>query len=143
MMKEYAKQPKWKIAAAAVLVGAILAFMTFQFVDSVREQLWEQSIETIRESTQQGLNTLRVQLEEEFQAMDVLVSPLERAGRAEEMDGPLQEYAQVDQGVSLYLEDGTCLPSGTSTDVAAAQALFQKMVDRGILDPHISSGGRV
>ena len=138
-MKEYAKQPKWKIAAAAVLVGAILAFMTFQFVGSVREQLWGQSIETIRESTQQGLNTLRVQLEEEFQAMDVLVSRLERAGRAEDMDGPLQEYAQVDQGVSLYLEDGTCLPSGTSTDEAAAQALFQKMADRGILDPHISS----
>lgn len=139
MIKQYAKQPKWKIVVSAILVGAILAFLTLLFVGNVREQLWKQSVQTILESTQQGLNTLQVQLKEEYYTLSVLVEPLEKAGRIEDMDSSLQEYVQVDAGVSLYLEDGTCLPSGILPDETVAQALAGEGSDYGILDPHISS----
>lgn len=139
MMKQDTRQSKWTIAAAAVLLGGILAFMTLRFVNSVRNQLWDQSIDTIMESTQQGLNTLQVQLKEEFQSMSVLVEPLKQADRVEDMDGPLREYSRVDPGVSLYLADGTCLPVDAQADEAVMQSLSNNASDYGILDPHISS----
>lgn len=139
MIKQYARQPKWKIAVFAILVGAILTFMTLLFVGSVQEQLWKQSVQTILESTQQGLNTLQIQLREEFYRLSVLVEPLEKADRIEDMGDLLREYVEVDAGVSLYLKDGTCLPYGTPPDETVLQRLTATETDYGILDPHISS----
>lgn len=139
MIKQYSKQSKFKLAAAAVLVCAILTAITSMFVGAVREQLWQQSIQTILESTQQGRNTLQVQLEEEFYALASLSGSLKRYTRTEEMDGLLQEYAKIDQGVSLYIDDGTTFPTVTQADEAVAQALAGNEADYGILDPHISS----
>ena len=54
---------KRKITVAAVLTGAILCILTFLFVRDVKQQLWEQSVNTITEATRQGCNTLKVQLQ--------------------------------------------------------------------------------
>ena len=60
---------KKKIAMAAVLVGAVLSILTFLFIHEVKEELWKQSVQTIIESTQQGCNTLKVQLMDDYQSM--------------------------------------------------------------------------
>ena len=54
---------------AAVLVGAVLSILTFLFIHEVKEELWKQSVQTIIESTQQGCNTLKVQLMDDYQSM--------------------------------------------------------------------------
>ena len=54
----------------------------------MREQLWQQSVGTIRESTQQGMNTLRVQLQEEYRVMESM------AGYLNQYDAGQQEGAE-------------------------------------------------
>ena len=66
MIKQQEGKARIKIAMVALLVSALIAFISVFFVSAVREQLWQQSVGTIRESTQQGMNTLRVQLQEEY-----------------------------------------------------------------------------
>ena len=61
-MKSNAWSAKKKMVLAAVLVGAVLSILTLFFVRDVEGQLWEQSVETIMESTQQGCSTLKIQL---------------------------------------------------------------------------------
>lgn len=63
---------KKKTALAAVIVGSILFLFTFLFAQGVRKQLWEQSINTIMESTRQGCSTLKVQLRKNFESMDTI-----------------------------------------------------------------------
>ena len=69
MNKENSGASKGKIAAAAASVGVALAALTCLLLGTVREQLWQQSIRTILESTQQGCLTLRVQLEDEYRML--------------------------------------------------------------------------
>ena len=57
-MKSNAWSAKKKMVLAAVLVGAVLSILTLFFVRDVEGQLWEQSVETIMESTQQGCRCL-------------------------------------------------------------------------------------
>ena len=49
---------RWFLFAVAA-VGILLGILTFTFVNEVRDQLWEQSVGTIIESTRQGENALR------------------------------------------------------------------------------------
>ena len=51
MSRETSGGSKRKVAAAAAVVTAVLAALTGLFLRTVREQLWQQSIGTIREST--------------------------------------------------------------------------------------------
>ena len=69
MSRETSGGSKRKIAAAAAVVTAVLAALTGLFLRTVREQLWQQSIRTILESTQQGCLTLQVQLEDEYRML--------------------------------------------------------------------------
>ena len=57
--KKETNHSKRRIVTAAVLLVAALGAMTFLFINAVQDQLWQQSITTILESTQQGRNTLR------------------------------------------------------------------------------------
>ena len=49
---------RWFLFAVAA-VGILLGILTFTFVNEVRDQLWEQSVGTIIESTRQGENALK------------------------------------------------------------------------------------
>ena len=89
MKKRYSGNIKRKIALAAVIIGIILSFLTFFFVRGVKKQLWEQSISTIRESTQQGLNTLEVQLRNEYDSMSTMTGYLKKFSKTEK--GKLRE----------------------------------------------------
>ena len=139
MRGQGSKHSKWKIALASAFIGVILSGMTYRFVDDVQEQLWEQSIYTILESTQQGCNTLRVQLEEEYRSLGNIAGYLKMTGQTEALDVLLKNYVRMDQDISLYREGGNCLPSGTQADQTVAEALAGNEKDYGVLDPHISS----
>ena len=139
MNKENSGASKGKIAAAAAIVGAALAALTCLFLGTVREQLWQQSIRTILESTQQGCLTLRVQLEDEYRMLGRVAGYLNEAGRVENVDSLLRDYVQVDEGVVLYSGDGGRLPYGAQADEAVARILAEDSRDYGILEPHISS----
>ena len=99
MKKRYSGNIKRKIALAAVIIGIILSFLTFFFVRGVKKQLWEQSISTIRESTQQGLNTLEVQLRNEYDSMSTMTGYLKKFSKTEKgkLREALESYARADK----------------------------------------------
>ena len=141
MMKQKIQKIKIEIALAAVAVAAILGCMTFFFVAEVKEQLWEQSINTIMESTRQGRTTLRVQLQKEQQSMNVLAEYLSMldVGQTELLDEVVDNYGKVNSGISLYFADGACYPSGKAADEGAVKALIGTDRFNGVTDPHINS----
>lgn len=139
MKRQDAKRAKRSIAITAVLVGSILGCMTYLFMNTVRKELWQQSVYAILDSTQQGCNALKVQLEAEYEALGRIADYLEQAHPSESSDRLLQNYAQVDEGVGLYLADGRFHPSGAQADEHVTQALGEMSQPYGILDPHISS----
>lgn len=130
---------KQRICVTSIILGILLCSMTYLFLGAVREQLWQQSINTILESTQQGLNTLQVQLEDEYRSLGSNIGYLEQMSSQEEMEEFLGQISRLDQGVSLYLENGVCLPQGAQVDEVTAQHLLENEDDYGIVDPHISS----
>ncbi|MCB6926805.1 response regulator [Enterocloster bolteae] len=132
---------KKKIAMAAVLVGAVLSILTFLFIHEVKEELWKQSVQTIIESTQQGCNTLKVQLMDDYQSMGTVTLNLREiaSGQREELELLMDNYAQIENGISLYLQDGVCIPSGSVIDEKAEAVLLDTDRGNGIIDPHISS----
>ncbi|MCD2491588.1 response regulator [Lacrimispora sp. NSJ-141] len=115
--------------------------MTFLFINAVQEQLWQQSITTILEATQQGRNTLQVQLRREYEAMGTLTLHLKEyeSTQQEDLDEFLADYSTVDTGVSLYLQNGGCYPLGVQMDENVADRLEGIDERNGIIAPHISS----
>ena len=132
---------KKKIALAAVLVGAVLCALTFLFIHEVKEELWKQSVQTIIESTQQGCNTLKIQLTEDYQSMGTVAENLKgfASGQQEELGFLLDYYSQIESGISLYLPDGACIPAYGKIDEGARETLDGTDRKNGIIDPHISS----
>jgi len=132
---------KRKITVAAVLTGAILCILTFLFVRDVKQQLWEQSVNTITEATRQGCNTLKVQLQEELEDLGTVRQYVETLSRSQEQElcHVLDEYERVDDGISLYLSDGTSFPNGIQTDEEAVKLLGESDSASGFINPHISS----
>ena len=134
-------ESKLTIAAVAVLLASVLAAMTVFFVGAVQHQLWQQSLTTILESTQQARNTLQVQLQSEYEMMETVALHLEdfESGQVSKLDQFLQTYSAVDTGVSLYLQDSGCFPDSTEMDESITQSLQKSGAKSGIIDPHISS----
>ncbi|MBS7009756.1 response regulator [Anaerostipes sp.] len=132
---------KRKIALAAVFVGIILSFLTFLFIQGVKSQLWEQSVSTIKESTQQGCNALKVQLQDDYESLGRLSKYLKQFSKSDSrhLEETLSNYAHAETGVSLYLPDGTCVPAGTKPDEQARKMLLKSDKNKGMIDPHISS----
>ena len=139
--KNGAGKVKKKIALAAVIIGIILSFLTYLFVQGVREELWEQSISTIKESTQQGCNTLKVQLLDEYESMGTVTNYLKRfsMGEKKELEKVLENYTRADRGLSLYLPGGSSIPAEAKTDKNVREQLFDSAGEFGMIDPHISS----
>ena len=141
MKKERAVGSKIKFALAAVFVVTVLSTMTLLFVQGVKKQLWEQSVSTIIESTMQGCNTLRIQLEDEYQSMGTVAGYMKEfsSQQKEELQLALESYAKTDQGAALYLSDGRVLPAGTGKDEEAQKQFWKTNKKDGIINPHISS----
>lgn len=104
MKTEGSRGTKRKIALAAVCVGAVLCVLTFLFIEAVKQQLWEQSVETIMESTQQGCTTLRVQLQDDIDSIRNIADYVSgyTMEQKEDIRHTVQSYAGIEGGVSLY-----------------------------------------
>lgn len=132
---------KKKIALLAICVGAILSLIAVLFVQGVRERLWKQSVSTIMESTQQGCNTLKVQLSDEYQSMESVAEYVEKvpADQKEMLEDMVGNYGKVDSSVSLYLSDGSGYPFDMQMDEEVMKAVADTDSGKGIINPHISS----
>ena len=141
MTKQNNQKVKTGILFMALIAAVLLGCMTFLFVAEVQEQLWQQSISTITESTRQGCNTLLVQLEDEYKSMETVAGYLNtlKAGQTEELEETISGYAKVNRDISLYFTDGTCYPSGSNIDEEALKLLNGSGLTSGIIDPHINS----
>lgn len=142
-MKSNAWSAKKKMVLAAVLVGAVLSILTLFFVRDVEGQLWEQSVETIMESTQQGCSTLKIQLRNAYESMETAAGHVKNfsSGQRDGLERILGGYALADESISLYLPDGTCIPAGAQADEEVEEMLAAGYGNEaaGIIDPHISS----
>ncbi|MBS5062655.1 MAG: response regulator [Hungatella hathewayi] len=140
-MNQNSKITKTKIVLAAVVIGTALILITSLFVNGVSGQLWQQSITTIMESTQQGCNTLRVQLQEELERLENVAERLGKIvpGDEEALDLFLQNYSQTDSGVSYFTDEGMTFPAGVPVDENVMKQLEERGLEHGIVDPHISS----
>jgi two-component system sensor histidine kinase/response regulator len=129
-----------RIAWTAILVGMVLGALTYLFIRGVQNQLWQQSIRTIMESTQQGRNTLQIQLQGDGQSMGSMAGGLAELSRDEptQLRERMQTYADLEDALVLYLPEDACLPETARRDEAVEQAL-QGTAQSGIVDPHISS----
>lgn len=126
---------------AALVTGVLLGTITVFFVRTVQRQLWQQSMASIMESTQQGRNTLQIQLRGEYEVMGTVASHLrEYAGtQAAELDEYLRNYSEVDTGILLYLENTACYPDDMGMDENLTEILEKNDQKQGIIAPHISS----
>ena len=58
-----------KIALTAVIIVGALCAVTYMFIRDVQAQLWQQSIGSMVESTNQGCNALRIQIKENLRSL--------------------------------------------------------------------------
>lgn len=130
---------KRRIALGAVFAIVILSILTFRFVQDVKTQLWEQSIDTIMESTRQGCKTLEVQLGETYESMETAAAHLEDLSlrQSEQLDDALEDYVKLEEGILLYMEDGTVFPNSAQLDNQIVELLSDG--EKGIVNPHIST----
>ena len=73
--------------------------------------------------------------------MDTIAGYLKEYKREQtkELAEVIGNYSEIEDGVQLYLSDGTCLPEGSGKDESVETELKDTDMASGILDPHISS----
>lgn len=121
-----------------ILFAAVLGAGTWMFVESVRGQLWQNSIHTITESTHQGANALNIQFETDFGGLEMVWEKIAGA-EEEELGGLLDLYNVVEPDAMMYFRNAGIVRQNVKPDQAVAEFLEQAEPDRGILDAHISS----
>lgn len=131
---------KKKLAYTAVVIGAVMSLLTLLFIQQVKDQLWNQSINTILEATRQGCNTLKVQLNHDFKTMDSACSSIKDFSLEdrEQLERLILGYSQMGNSTRLYLSDGASIPD-LERDEAVEQAFKDNPRENGFIDPHISS----
>ncbi len=65
-MKKLVRNTRRAVTVGAAALALALCLLTTHFISNVKTQLWQQSINTILESTRQGRSTLAVQLDENY-----------------------------------------------------------------------------
>ena len=132
---------KKKIAFAAILIGIVLVTLTLLFIRGVQNQLWEESITAIMENTQQGCNTLRIQLKNDYESMSVLSKDIKKysLSQTNEIETIINNYGHVEENISMYTEDGSYFPKGNQIDKTVQETVLNSDITNGIIDPHISS----
>lgn len=141
MKRKITSNVKKKIAFAAILIGVILTSLTIIFVLGVQKQLWEKSITTIMESTQQGCSTLRIQLKNDYESIGVISKDIKKYSiiQTAEIENLIKNYGLVEKNIIMYTEDGDYFPKEYQPDKTVQNTLLNSDVRNGIIDPHISS----
>lgn len=131
----------WKLAAAAVATACLLCIFTMSFIQNVQAQLWQQSIDTIIESTRQGCHALRIQLQEDFHSLSMMVNYMTAfsSDQTEDIEKLLSSYRQTEDNIYLYVPGRTCIPADNQIDDTTKYTLNHAPGNSGLVDPHISS----
>lgn len=135
------KQKKYGLFLAAAALAALVCLGSWLFISHVSAQLWQNSVNTITESTQQGANALRLQLRGDYEILRRIgvrigVVSTDQAGQTEDT---LRLYGAVEPSMSVYLASGAELSGMAEHDQRVAEALSAAPGEEGLLAPHISS----
>ena len=125
----------------SLVLAVILTICMYFFIDEVHTQLWRHSIDTVMESTRQGANALRIQLNKDFDSITWIAESIRpiRFSTAEEFDRELEQRWGGGPGTMVYMADGRVFPPHAEADESVLSALPVKNSRLGIIDPHISS----
>ncbi len=127
---------RWAFWIILLLLLALLGGGTWLFMTDVSKELWNSSIQTIRESTHQGVKAINIQLEADFSALERIWQNVSAFHTNQEL---LHLYWKKEPGVMLYPIGQKELYEGTRLDRTVSTALDGQTADRGILDTHKSS----
>ncbi|MCC8058805.1 response regulator [Cloacibacillus sp.] len=125
----------------ALVFAVILTVCMYFFIDEVHTQLWRHSIDTVMESTRQGANALRIQLNKDFDSITWIAESIRsiRFSTAEEFDTELEQRWGFGPGTMVYMADGKVFPPRAKPDECVLSVLSAKNSRLGIINPHISS----
>lgn len=139
--RKEAKITKKKIVLMAILIAVALSLLTFIFIKDVKTQLWQQSVNNLMETIKSGSNTLRLQLNHDYTSMEVIAEQIKTISidETKQLSDILSYYRKLESSASLYLEDGSCIPSKKNKDEEAEKILLKTDKKQGIINPHIST----
>ena len=140
-MKKLVRNTRRAVTVGAAALALTLCLLTTHFISNVKTQLWQQSINTILESTRQGRSTLAVQLDENYADLRNIADRLADypASDSAVLDTLLREINTLESSVHLIFGEQVCLPSDQPCDQQALAQLDPHGGDQAVIDPHISS----
>lgn len=135
------KRNKYGLVLAAAALAVLVCLGSWRFISDVSAQLWQNSVSTITESTQQGANALRMQLRGDFEILRRIGGRIGTVSTAqvEQMEDMLRLYGTIEPSMSVYLASGGELSGMAEHDQRVAEALHASPGGEGLLAPHISS----
>lgn len=140
-MKKLVRNTRRAVTVGAAALALALCLLTTHFISNVKTQLWQQSINTILESTRQGRSTLAVQLDENYADLRNIADRLADypASDSAALDTLLREINTLESNIHLIFGEQVCLPSDQPCDQQALAQLDPHDGDQAVIDPHISS----
>lgn len=140
-MKKLVRNTRRAVTVGAAALALTLCLLTTHFISNVKTQLWQQSINTILESTRQGRSTLAVQLDENYADLRNIAERLADypASDSAALDTLLREINTLESNVHLIFGEQVCLPSDRPCDQQALAQLDPHGGGQAVIDPHISS----
>ena len=140
-MKKLVRNTRRAVTVGAAALALALCLLTTHFISNVKTQLWQQSINTILESTRQGRSTLAVQLDENYADLRNIADRMADypASDSAALDTLLREINTLESSVHLIFGEQVCLPSDQPCDQQALAQLDPHGGDQAVIDPHISS----
>lgn len=133
------KKKKTIIISAILFVMALmLSVSSFLFVDGVNRQLWIHSIRTMTETIHQGVNSLNIQLEDDFDVLEMIKVDIIK-GDSSEFEEIMESYNIVEPDIKLYIRNNIDLDNHIKHDKEVCKYLENSDLERGVLDSHISS----
>ena len=119
------KRNKYGLVLAAAALAVLVCLGSWRFISDVSTQLWQNSVSTITESTQQGANALRMQLRGDFEILRRIGGRIGTVSTAQvgQMEDTLQLYGTIEPSMSVYPASGGVLSGMAEHDQCVAEAL--------------------
>lgn len=132
------KDKKKEILITITFLIFMLCAGTLLFIREVSTQLWMNSVRTITECTQQGANSLRIQLETDFQTLEAIGQKFEKAD-SKQFGELLQFLDVIEPDMMLYRPGNGSIREGKELGKTVSEFLGNTSLTRGVLDTHINN----
>lgn len=126
------------ISAISLVMVLVLSISSFLFVNGVNKQLWIHSIRTMTETIHQGVNSLNIQLEADFDILEMIKVDIIK-GDSSKFGEVMDSYNIVEPDIKLYIRNNMDLDNHINHDKEVCKYLGKSDLERGVLDSHISS----